>query len=367
MTGVPVGRRNLFAERRRAALGIAGVAVAFLLILILDGVVNGATRQLTRYIDTSPAAVFVAQHGVTNMHMASSALPLTDVEEIRAFPGVTWADPILYAPDALASHDGRELAYVVGYRPNGHGGPTRLTAGHEPAPGQIVIDRQAATRLRIGVGEQVRVLGRTWQVSGITTGLTNIANTVAFVRFDEFAAARQVPGTTSYVLVGSTGSPDLLARRIEAATALTALSKARFAAQEAALARDMTTQILQIVTLAAFLIGMSVIGLTLYTATLSRLREIGIMKALGARPGRLAAFVLAQATWTIAAALTVAVALDLLLAFALPRVVGGDLPISLDASSIARAAVTGAVLGALGAIASLVKVWRVDPASVFRR
>ncbi len=44
MGGVPVGRRNLFSDRRRAVLGISGVAVALLMILMLGGVVNGAMR-----------------------------------------------------------------------------------------------------------------------------------------------------------------------------------------------------------------------------------------------------------------------------------------------------------------------------------
>ena len=123
MRQVPLGRRNLFSERRRAFLGIAGVAVAFLLIIALDGIVNGATRQLTSYIDTSPATVFVAQRGVTNMHMASSPVPLSDLEAVRSVPGVDSAAPILYAPDTLSSGQQRQLSYVVGYDRGAQRGP----------------------------------------------------------------------------------------------------------------------------------------------------------------------------------------------------------------------------------------------------
>src|SRR3546814_12248991 len=51
-----------------------------------------------------------------------------------------------------------------------------------------------------------------------------------------------------------------------------------------------------------------VIGLTLFTATLGKLREYGIVKALGAPPGRLAATVVGQAAWSVALGLLVAVA-----------------------------------------------------------
>ena len=81
---VPLARRNLFAERRRAALAVAGIAVALLLVLILDGIFAGAMRQVTRYIDTAEADVFVSQQGVRNMHMSSSSMPLTAADAVAA-------------------------------------------------------------------------------------------------------------------------------------------------------------------------------------------------------------------------------------------------------------------------------------------
>ncbi|HEX9123609.1 MAG TPA: ABC transporter permease [Actinomycetota bacterium] len=366
MGRVPVGRRNLFAERRRAALGIAGVAASFLMVLALDGIVNGATRELTRYIDTSPADVFVAQRGVTNMHMASSWLPLANVKEIRALPSVSWADPILYAPDALTTPTGQQLTYVIGYQPGGRGGPITLSAGSDPGPGEIVIDAQAAQDLRLAVEGSVSVLGRTWRISGLTSGLTNIANTVAFVRFEDFAGSRRVPDIASYILVGGSVSPDSLARRIEANTELTALPRAGFSEQEGALARDMSAQVLQIMTLAAFLIGLAIIGLVLYTATLSRLQEIGVMKALGAMPRRLAVVVLSQALWTVGMALALALVLAFSLSWVLARS-AGNITIAFGASAVVPVALGGVVVGVLGAVAPVIRVRRVDPVSVFRR
>src|SRR5215831_13403296 len=203
MRGVPVGRRNLFSDRRRAALGITGVGVALLMVLMLAAIVNGAMRQVTRYIDSSPADVFVAQRGVTNMHMASSAVPLAAVQRIRALPGVAWADPILYLPDALATPGGRQVAYVVGYIPGQRGGPVSLIQGRPPGNGQVVIDQRAAGSLGLEVGDSVRLLARSWRISGLTTGLTSLANTVAFVRFADLAAARNLARISSYVLAGA--------------------------------------------------------------------------------------------------------------------------------------------------------------------
>lgn len=107
MTTVPIARRSLFAERRRAILGIAGVAVALLLVLALDGIFAGATQKPTRYIDTSPAQVFVSQRDVRTMHMSSSTLPLSAVQTIQRLPGVEWAEPILHLSSSLNAAGGR--------------------------------------------------------------------------------------------------------------------------------------------------------------------------------------------------------------------------------------------------------------------
>jgi putative ABC transport system permease protein len=209
-------------------------------------------------------------------------------------------------------------------------------------------------------------MGRTWRISGITTGLTNIANTVAFVRFHDLAQARGLSGIASYILVGGLGDPAGLARRIEAATGLSALPRAQFSAKERELVRDMSAELMQIMNLAAYLIGLVVIALTLYAATLSRLREIGVMKALGARLGWLADVVIAQALWTVGVAMAVALALALAIGAVLGRA-GGNVSVALEAGSVLRVAVIAAVLAALGAVTPLIKVWRVDPATVFRR
>ncbi|MFA5786092.1 MAG: ABC transporter permease [Actinomycetota bacterium] len=367
MRGVPVGRRNLLSEWRRAFLGIAGVATAILLVLALDGLFAGAMNQITRIIDTSPADVFVAQRGVRNMHMATSAIPASEVEAIRRMPGVRWADPILYDTDAVVGKTAaRQLSYVIGYLPGRAGGPVKIARGHEPGPGEIVIDQRAASRLGVTLGGQVRTLGASWRVSGFTTGLVNIVNSVSYVRLGDFEAARGIRGVVSFVLVGAAGNPETLAGHISTELDLSALSRPRFSAQERRVVSDMSTDLMRIMTIAAFSIGLAVIGLTLHAATLSRLREIGVMKALGARSGRLSRIVLSQAGWTIGAGVAFAVPLTAALGWAVLRATG-NVTLALTAGSVIRAAGGAVVLGGIGAVAPLLMIARVDPMTVFRR
>lgn len=366
MRTVPVGRRTLFSERRRALLGIAGVAAALLLTLALDAVFAGATRQLSRYIDTAHADVFVAQAGVRTMHMSSSSIPLDRVAEIRRVPGVAWVEPILYQSGALVSPGGRQVAYVVGAVPGAPGGPDTLVAGSAPGPGEVVVDERAAGNVGLRVGGTLTMLGRSWRVSGLTEGYTSISNTVAFVRFDDFAAATGSTGSASYVLVGTRGAPAEVAGAIAARTGLSAQTKAGFSAEERAIVRDMSADLMKIMTTAAFLIGLTVVGLTLYAATLARLRDLGVMKALGSTTPALARMVAVQALWTVGPALVLAVAL----AFGLSALFGqvtSAVTMVVEPGSILRAAAGAVVLGAVGALSPLSRVARVDPATVFRR
>lgn len=126
--------------------------------------------------------------------------------------------------------------------------------------------------------------------------MTNITNTVSYVRFTDFAKARGLRATASFLLV-RTGDADEVTGRIETATGLTALTKDQFSTQERQIVQDMAADLMRIMTVAAFLIGLAVVGLVLYSATLSRLREVGVMKALGSTNKATAGVVLAQAAY----------------------------------------------------------------------
>src|SRR3546814_14043670 len=74
------------------------------------------------------------------------------------------------------------------------------------------------------------------------------------------------------------------------------------------LSLDMLASVRCVLTVIGVRSALEVMGLTLFTATLGKLPEYGIVKALGAPPGRLAATVVGQAAWSVALGLLVAVA-----------------------------------------------------------
>ncbi|HEX2370870.1 MAG TPA: ABC transporter permease [Acidimicrobiia bacterium] len=363
---VPVARRMLFTDRRRAVLGVVGVAIALVMVLALDGIFAGTTRQVSRYIDTSPADVFVSQEGVRTIHMAISAIPARVVDRVSKVRGVAWAEPVLFASDALRAAAGRRASYVIGYQPGGRGGPQTLVEGRPPETGEMVIDDSVARALDINVGDEVEVLGRSWRVSGLTTGMTSIVNTSVYVTFDDLAQTLGSRDVASYILIGTGADPQSVADRVAVIPGVEAQTRPRFSAEERTVVKEMSTDLLSLMSLAALLVGLAVIGLVLYATIISRLRDIGVMKAIGLGRLGLTRFVLAQALWTIGTALPLAVAVT----FGIGAVVAAlapDIDLVVESASLLRAGAGAVLVGAIGVISPLIKVWRVDPATVFRR
>ena len=365
MGRVPIARRSLFSERRRALLGVGGVVLALLIVLALDGIFAGAMKQVTRYIDTADADLFVSQQGVRNMHMSSSSIPLSAVDRVQQIEGVTSVSPVLYESSVMRVGGQRQLSYFFGYRTGKAGGPTRITKGGPPGPGEIIVDSRTADALGLDVGDEVAALGRDWRIAGFTSGMITITNTVSYVPFEDFARARGLQATASFLLV-RTDDPEKVLARVETATGLTTLSQEQFSREERQIVQDMSADLMRIMTIAALLIGLAVVALVLYSATLARLREVGVMKALGSSNGGTAGVVLAQAAWTVLPATVLAVSATAVLAWVLSAT-GSDIAIAIEPRSVVRTAIGALVLGAVGAITPLARITRVDPATVFRR
>lgn len=364
---VPVGRRFLFADRRRATLTVLGVAASLLLVLVLGGIFAGAVERVTYYIRTSPADVFVSQDGVRTMHMSASTLPTGTVERVDRVPGVAWAAPIAFASGSIAGPGGRELSYLIGYDTRtGRGGPTRLVAGRPPGAGEAVLDEQAADQLGIDLDTRFTVMGTSVRAVGFSTGGSSITNTTVFVDLSDFARIHD--DRVSYVLAGldEGEDPESVADRIEAeVTVATAQAREQFAQSEARIVTDMSADLLRLMSTIGLVIALAVIALGLMTATLNRLRDFAVLKALGARIPRLAAAVAVQVLLTVVLASAVATTAALALAWLLP-LAAPAVQISITTVAVAQTTTTALLVGLVAALWPLRRIAALDAATAFR-
>ena len=324
-------------------------------------------RQVTAYLRNIPADVIVSQRGVRTMHMSRSALPEDTAIKAAAVRGVAWAEPIHLTSTTVRSDTRRQLTYVFGYETRtSRAGPWDMVRGRAPQSGEAVIDEVAADELGVDIGSSVEVLGQRFRVSGVSRGGTSITNTMVFIPAADFAAARGP--AVSYVLVHATNGVDSqrLVRRLAAALPETTVqTRGEFIDEETRIVRDMTADLLQIMTVTAFLIALAVIALTLFTSTLAKLREYAVIKALGASTWRLARTVLAQAVWASVLALALALALSLLIAAGVAASTP-NIRLAIEPGDVTRVGIAALLLGGMGALLPLRRLARVDPATAFK-
>jgi len=365
-----LARRNLLRNRARLVVSIGGVALALTLVLALDAIFEGVSRQMTSYIDRSGAAVWVGQSGVRNLHMVASWMPDSVTDDVLAVEGVAAAEPILYTTDAISAGDERGWAYVIGLTPTASmGGPWDFVEGAgQPGPGEAVIDRRFAQRAGVGLGDQVTMLGRDFRIAGLTEGTASLVNSVAFVTFDDFAARRGGDPAVSFVLVRAAdgAAPDALALAIETRVSGVSVQTTRaFAISERRLGLDMSGDVISIMNIIGFIVGLAVVALTVYVATLALRREYGSLKAFGAPTGYLYRVVLIQAGLSGAIGFLAGIAVTAALSAIIPRT-GLNLELAISGESLVKVGIVAAVIAALAAILPIRQIAGLDPAVVAR-
>jgi putative ABC transport system permease protein len=366
-----LGFRNLFQNKARFVISVGGVALALLLILVLDAVVTGVSSQVTSFIDNSNADIIVSQENVRNLHMAYSALPAAHETHIRNVAGVASVTPIHYLTNLIEVSEVSNLAYVIGLpRQVEAGGPWRIVAGKAlPAEGEAIIDRGVAVNSGVGIGDTVKILGEEFKIAGLSDGTATISGgSVAFITQKDFVRTRKDAGSVSFlfVRVKPNAAPAAVAAQIEKQVdKATAQTRAQFAERERQVVNDMSTDIVTIMNFVGFLIGLAVMALTVYTATLARRAEYGVLKALGARNTYLYGVVLAQALLSVALGFGVGLGITLLMAAVVPRL---ELPVALEISfaSLAKVAGVSLTIATVSALLPIKQIAGLDPARVFR-
>jgi putative ABC transport system permease protein len=193
--------------------------------------------------------------------------------------------------------------HFIGFDPGSRlGGPIEVVEGKEtPGPGEVIIDGALQNRYSIGVNDTVRAGGKDWKVVGRSTGGDFVATQTVFVTHSEAQQALGMAGSTTFYVVRMKEGrdPDALAARLEALSPqIVAYTRDEFAANTRHRVLSNILPILLVVLLLAFIVGLAVAGLTIYTATIEKSREYGILKAVGFRNSHLYRLVLEQSIAT---------------------------------------------------------------------
>ena len=363
--------RNQFQSRLRLLLSTGGLALALLLVLSLDAIFAGLSEQVAAYIDHSRADVWVSQSGVRNMHMATSTMPATAAEQVSQVAGVASVTPIDYFTGGIDIGRQSHIAYVIGLPPDPKAGTAwDVVAGDSvPRDGEVVIDKTVADAEHIGIGSEAYILNQGFRVTGLTRGTLTIVNSIAFITDHDFDQIRRTTGTVSYLLVkaipGTTAS-SLAAAINQQVPGVTATTTAQFAVEERSALATMVTDLVSIMNIVGLLIGLAVMALSVYTATLGRRAEYGVLKAVGAHNRDLYVAVIGQAAISVLLALALSTALTALLVVVVP-VVRPGLDMQMSLASLVKVAGMAFAITAVAAALPIRQIASLDPAQVFRR
>jgi putative ABC transport system permease protein len=362
--------RNLFQNKTRLVISVGGVSLALLLILSLDAIFNGVEQQITAYINNSGADIFVSQSSVQNMHMASSSLPVSLTEKVMDIPGVQAVTPILYLPNMVVIGDERNLAYIIGLPEDAlMGGAWQVSSGSaQPRRGEAIIDHNVGEKSNVGLGDEVEILGHKFKITGLSEGTASLVNSIAFISLADFAALRGSPDTISFLLIRvEPGSdPTDVAKHIEEeVNGVTVQTREAFAAQESRVVKDMSIDVITIMNMIGFFIGLAVMSLTVYTSILSRRNEFGVLKAIGARNAHLYRAVLGHAAFSVILGFGVGLGLTLLLSAVIPRL-GLNLALVVSWEALLKVGGISVVIASLSALLPIRQIAGLDPAMVFR-
>ena len=362
--------RNLSQSKTQFLMGVGGVALALLLMLALDALLAGSEEDLTAYIIQTDADIFVSQEGVKNLHMASSAITWRDMRLASHAEGVASASPILYTTTVIETEGTDVLSYIIGFDPNEPlGGPQKLVMGTTRLnEDEVIIDEAVARSQGLSLGDSIDIFGETFTIAGLATGLTNIINSVTFIRLEDFQKLRG-EGAVSYALlkVKPGYDPTAVARAITARNPddVLALTQADFAREEKQIIKDMSVEVLNLMNASGLLIGLAVTALTLYTSTLSKRQEYGVLKAIGAKNWRLYSVVIVQAFLSLFIGFVVAIGLVWVMGLLLPQFIAG-FNLALTGQSIVRVLVASLMIGVAAVSIPTWQIARLDPARVFR-
>ncbi len=373
-----LARKLLLHDRLRFAVAIAGVSVSVMLVLVQVGLYFGFMDTASSVIDASTADLWVGKAGNESFEFAS---PFDEraYYKVASVPGVARAERVVMNFAQLKLETGGDLGvqivgieHVPGHTPLL--APWNVIAGDAARlrePNAIVVDRSEYAKLKIDrVGYTTEIAGVRAQVAALTQGIRSF--TTSPIVFTDLRSARSyMPGLGSdavtYVLVelAPGASTDAVKASINALPHLAAYTthemsqrtRMYWSSRTGVGAGFFTTAVLGVI------VGFVVVGQILYSGTLQYLREYGTLKAMGAKNSAVVRVILSQAMISAALGFVLGGVLAVAMRAAMAK---ANLSVALFPSLYAATLVITIAMCSLAALLSIVKVLRLDPASVFK-
>ncbi len=339
--------RNLWRSRARSLFTIIGVGIGVLAVVAMGAFAEGFATRFSAL--ASGADLMVIKADISDMQL--SIIDQRVGTQIAAIPGVQHVSGGISAPAALEE---TPLFSIHGRDPAEHAiHHFGIVEGNGLSDSQhILLGKKSAESLQKGVGETVTVLGRTYHIIGIYETGNPVEEYGGVIALSEaqslFGKSHQV-GFFS-VTVQDPKDVERVQRQIEDRFAGLSVSKSADFAENVPDIR-LTRGGVVGVTLLTALVGAVGLMNTMIMSVFEQTRQIGLLRALGWRQGRVLRTVLYESLilTLIGAAVGIALGGAMIMAMALSPESAG-FPLQLTPRLGAQALGLAVALGVLGGL-----------------
>ena len=259
------------------------VGVQVMSILTLIGLSRGLLEDSAKRAEGTGADIWLkagASFSMSTGQVREKFVPFIEKQpHVRKATGMLIQS--LGGTDILSSVNGVDFPQFRAF----NGGFHYLKGGEPQQPDDILVDDYYAQQHKVQVGQSIKILNHSWRVSGIIqSGMLGRL----VVPLSELQELTGNTGKISQILVklddpkNTVEAVRQLNRVLEGN--LIAISFKDFVGQFSINSIPQLKTFIWVITGLAVVVGFLVVFLSMYTAVVERTREIGILKALGAKP-----------------------------------------------------------------------------------
>lgn len=360
----------MFSEKGRFFVNVAGVAFSITLIMILLGLYRGWSDKITRYVEEVDADVWVLQKGAGDMFHSTSLFPNTLKEKIEDIGGVEKVSLLIGRQISFELKEKDAHLVIMGYdTETGVGGPIEIIKGsHVPKSGEIIVDEVFAKNKDVTIGDTLPIHDNKYKIVGISTGGNLVSFQYAYMPIEDDRKLLQMEDVTNYALISfseNVNQADVIQRIENDVPEIHIMTKSEFADNNKQQITESFLPIIYILVVIGFLVGMAVISLTIYTATIEKAREYGVLKAIGAKPSHLYRIILEQATISGAAGFILSVFL-VFVAVSTAQAIQPSFITSFILKDILFVVGISILMIIVSALLPIRRIIKIDPAIVFK-
>lgn len=367
---VSIAREILLHDKLRLAITVVSLGFTIVMMVYDIGMFFGVTGDSVNMIDRAHADLWASEEGGAHFG-AASLVPDTMLRWARRLDGVGQACAVDHSVANLKIASSRQVE-VLGIDPACPlFQPWKVADGNVEGLWRrdtIVVDDLALRGVNHAqLGDTVELNGREMRIVAITHDNKSFSYPYVYVSLRTFESVAGTPDFYSFVAVQVKPGTNQgqIARQLANTSSDVTVSRTRefrLATITALIAQGVG--MIFVIVFVGVLVGMLIITLTMYTATMERLREFAILKALGASRWKIWAIVLEQAIIETVAGFGLGLAASLGIDRFVETMSGirGRFPIPM----IVGCFVVMVTLAILGSLISIRKAIGVDPVMVFR-